>query len=247
MPRPLLGLLLALRWFVLTSVATAVASVVDLFTGLPTGPLGLLFAVSLLQAWAGSVKSSFRVAVFRPFDDAWASHAQRLWGPVLGSYGRLLLIENPREFTFAAESTWWRLPDLSDWAEAWPAPTDEWYATAEAMVDEADAAVVDVSRFSKNVRWELRMAIRVLGSSRVLVVAHRDAPVDELAVRRAANVGLIYRYSTRRADRMEFGWNVFCWMCGLTSHPSTLRVAGVVLMSAILAACLGLRLLLEGL
>lgn len=70
--------------------------------------------------------------------------------------------------------------------------------------------------------------------------------MDELAVRRAANVGLVYRYATRRADRMEFGWNVF-WMCGLTSHPSILRVAGVVLMSAVLAACLGLRLLLEGL
>jgi hypothetical protein len=100
--------------------------------------------------------------------------------------------------------------------------TSDWRPDVERLIEEADAAIIDVSALSEHVQWEIDTALEHLPIQRVIFVAtnsdfeHLKAfaatkPERELVLR-ATQIG----YATSYWDRLKLRWRllrIFNEMC----------------------------------
>ena len=166
-------------WVELLLVALALAMISGFGRHLVAVPV----ARALKRVWT----RSFKVLYFRSFDPDASHQARDSLSPILGGAGTLTTVHN-QDFIQgfsrpeghveheALRSAWLEIGEiLSDALEAPQFRDETWRGEVSELLQRTDLVVVDITRASENLAWELRRALEVLPPERVIILCEAGA------------------------------------------------------------------------
>ncbi len=144
-------------------------------------------------------ESGVRIAVFRPFGPLRSSLARNALVPILAGYGGVEIVMDPTleetRPTGILGSTYKRLRDL---AEVHRYNNEDWQEGVEAVIKQADIAIIDISVAREGVTWEMAKCYEYLPPHRVYCAV--DSSIVEKEGSLIDHVRRIYDLIESQAD-----------------------------------------------
>jgi hypothetical protein len=123
-----------------------------------------------------AARGACNILVLRGFDQERRRNLYQRVLPILGCYGRLLALRDPKERPKDDVIGLLNSKFLSDLDEH-EVVVAEWKDKVLELLLQCDLAVIDVTRLTKAVTWELTAALRCLPAERVLLISEFSRPL----------------------------------------------------------------------